>query len=218
MPVPPAPPCHPLPALDAIAAGVLLVCGLVFLPGAGHNPLWSLSGIVAVPAWLACLGVLALRNCARPLFRAKLAAITTAGLAPFASWGLRYGGNLFLVVNGTLAAIAAIWFAFEVVEMILAEARRLDDPELTRACRNGLFLLTYFLVIPVAALHVSFALSILANTGTILEDLRESWHLVPAPLRWVPLLPAANVGRLVWLLRGSLAAQAPANLSEKEPT
>ncbi len=214
MPVPPTSPCQPLPALDAIAAGVLLVCGLIFLPGAGHSPFWDLSGIVAVPAWLACLGVLALRHSARPLFRAKLAAIALAGLAPFAAWGFRYGGNLLLVVNGTLATFAAIWFAFEIVELVVAEARRLGNRDLLRAGRNGLFLLTYFLLIPVAALHVSFALSVLADTGAILEDLRDSWYLVPAPLRWVPLLPAANVGRLAWLLRATLAA----NLSEKEPS
>ncbi|MDX9981727.1 MAG: hypothetical protein RBU25_17030 [Lentisphaeria bacterium] len=214
MPVPQPSPCQPLPALDAIAAGVLLVCGLVFLPGAGQSPFWDLSGIVAVPVWLACLGMLVLRHSARPLFRAKLAALALAGLAPFAAWSFRYGGNLFLVVNGTLATFAAIWFAYEIVELVVAEARHLGNPDLLRAGRNGLFLLTYFLLIPVAALHVSFALSILADSGAILEDLRDSWHLVPAPLRWIPLLPAANVGRLAWLLRATLAA----NLSEKEPT
>jgi hypothetical protein len=218
MPVPQSSSCQPLSALDAVAFGVLLVCGLIFLPGAGHSPFWDLGGVVVVPAWIACLGVLLLRNCARPLFRAKLAALALAGLAPFASWGFRYGGNLFLVVNSTLATFAAIWFAYEVVEVVIAEAGRLGSPSLLRAGRHGLFLLTYFLLIPVAALHVSFALSILADTGAVLEDLGDSWHLVPAHLRWIPLLPAANVGRLVWLLRGTIGAQSTQDLSERETT
>lgn len=217
MPAPPASSCHPLPALDAIAAGVLLVCGLVFLPGAGRTPFWDLSALTVLPAWLACLGALSLRDGARPLFRTHLVALLVAGLAPFAIWGTRYGGNLFLVANATLATFAAIWLAFELVALVRAEAERLGDARLLRDAHRGLFLLTYFLLIPVAALHVSFLLSLFTGSGAILEDLRDSWHLVPAPMRWLPLLPAANVGRLVWLLRGALATRLPPPASAKEP-
>ena len=217
MPVPQASPCHPLSALDAIAAGILLACGLVFLPGAGQTPLWDLSGILVFPSWVACAGVLALRGCARPLFRVKLAALLVAGLVPFSPWWLRSGGNLFLVVNGTLANFAAIWLAFELVELVIAEAERLHNPGLRRAGRTGLVMLIYFLLIPVTALHVSFALSLFVGGGAILEDLRESWHLVPAPMRWLPLLPVANVARLLWLLRGALWAHASLDLEKEQP-
>lgn len=216
MPVPQASPCHPLSALDAIAAGILLACGLVFLPGAGQTPLWDLSEIIVIPAWVTCAGILTLRGCARPLFRVKLAALLVAGLAPFGPWWLRYGGNLFLVLNGTLANFAAIWLAFELVELVLGEAERLHNPGLHRAGRNGLILLIYLLLIPVTALHVAFACSLVGGGNTILEDLRESWQLAPSPMRWLPLLPVANVARLLWLLRGALWAHASLELEKEE--
>jgi hypothetical protein len=209
MPVPQVSPCHPLRALDAIAAGILLVCGLVFLPGAGRTALGDLSSLLVIPAWVACLGVLCLRGYARPLFRVKMAALLVAGLVPFASWWVRFGGNLYLVVNGTLASFTGIWLLFELAELVLAEAERLRIPGLVSAGRNGIVVLIYFLLIPVAALHVSFALSMLLGKGPLLEDLQASWHFVPAPMRWLPLLPVANVARLIWLLRGALWAQSP---------
>ncbi|MBT3286596.1 MAG: hypothetical protein HN849_12780 [Victivallales bacterium] len=208
MPVSQASPCRPLWALDIAAAGTLLVCGLVFLPGAGRTPLGDLSGLLAVPAWGACLGVLLLRGCARPLFRLKLAALVVAGLAPFASWGVRFSGSLFLVANGTLASFVGVWFLFEVAEMVAAEAERLRNPGLVAAARKGIVYLLYFLLIPLAALHVSFALSCFVGRAAIVEDLRESWHLIPTPMRWLPLLPVANVARLLWLLRGALWSHA----------
>lgn len=220
MPVPQASPCHPLSALDAIAAGVLLVCALVFLPGVGQTPLGDLSGVLVFPSWVACAGVLTLRGCARPLFRAKLAALLVAGLVPFVSWGLRFGGNIFLVVNGTLASFTAIWLAFELVELVIAEAERLHNPGLWRAGRTGLVMLIYSLLIPVTALHVAFALFLAGGSGAILEDLGESWHMLPAAVhwaRWIPLVPIANVARLLWLLRGALWAHASFDLEKEQP-
>jgi hypothetical protein len=164
----------------------------------------DLSGLVVLPVWLACLGVLMLRGCAVSLFRAKLAAIAVAGLAPFVSWWLRFGGSLYLVLNGTMATFAAIWLLFELVELVLAEGERLHNPGLVQAGRGGLLFLIYFLLIPVAALNVAFVLSIARGHGVIPEDLAESWQLVPAPLRWLPIVPVANVARLLWLLRGAL--------------
>jgi hypothetical protein len=216
MPVSQASPCHPLRALDAIAAGILLVCGLVFLPGAGRTALGDLSSLLVVPAWVACLGVLFLRGCARSLFRAKAVALLVAGLVPFASWWVRFSGNLYLVVNGTLAIFAGIWLLFELADMVLAEGERLRNPGLVSAARGAIVALIYFLLIPVAALYVSFALSLLLGKEPLLEDLRDSWRLVPGVMRWLPLLPAANVARLIWLLRGALWTTSPIDPDSEE--
>ena len=217
MPVSLASPCRPAWALDAIAVGVLSACGLLFLPGAGRTPLGDPGHLLAQAAWLACAGALALRGAARPLFRLRLAALAAAGLAPFASWGVRFAGNPFLVGNGTLALLAGVWLLFELAETVVAEAERLRNPWLALEARRGIALLLYFLLIPVAAVHVSFALSLLVGRGAVLEDLRETWRLVPAALRWIlvlPAIPVANVARLLWLLRSALCPPPPHKTEE----
>lgn len=212
--------------LDAIVYGLAATVVCLAHPAVRTTALDEPSSVFVIPLAGVAAATLALPSEAyggewpAAVWRLKLAAMSMAGLAPFASWWWRAQGSAYFALAAGLAVFASIWYAIELTSALAEVARTCAAPSLLRRAVVTRVLLLYLVLAPAVAVAATFLGSLALVSESGLRDLRSLCAVIPTFLRFLGLLPLIEAGALAWecrtaVARGALCARGvPAEQSQ----
>ena len=205
-------------ALDGIAYSLLAALLIVCHPGLGNTVLGDLGNLHVLPLLLLTASSLWIPGDAvtpglsgQSVWRLKLAALVTLGLAPFVSWWIRIADSVYLLLACAAAVYAGIWYLVELAGLIREVLRERNETQLARQAGIARILVLYFTLIPTTSVYVAFTVALLLFQDAVLSDLQRTWGSVPPPVRWLMVLPILNLIWLAWRVYGAIIAAPPSD-------
>lgn len=197
--------------LDGLGCALAAAVFLLALPCRRAG--WHAGFVDPLAAWPLVFGAAAVFGFGVPpelagswrIWRWRASWLVLAGTAPFAAWWSRCPEPVYLGVGAALALAAAPWAMLEAAAAIGTMAQHRCQPGLAREALIARIVLLYLLLIPAAAMLVTFGLALLTGSAHVPDDWLRFWRVVPgwgqAVVTYGPMLAVLNLARL--LLRAS---------------
>mgnify|MGYP006297363835 CR=1 FL=1 len=145
------------------------------LTGLGRPSSFLLIPLVIVAAAAIGLPRASIRRQEGVVFRLRLAALVTLGLAPFFGWQTIAHRNPYLTIQGILAVLAGIWLLMTTAAYLQRVFAAAAAPKLAARADNTRKLIGYAYITPVAVLYVFLGRQLLISTAPAVRLLTYAW-------------------------------------------